>query len=138
MSRELTKATFDLKKQESRSPEGMERTRERRVFVPRADIHETGDAIHLTADMPGVDEKSLEVTLEKNVLTVAGRVEPEIPEGRTLAFAEYGVGDYERSFVLTDAVDRDGIAASIRDGVLRVTLRKAVAVQARKIPVHAG
>ena len=116
---------------------GAERTRARLAFVPRVDIYETDDAIVLLADMPGVDESSLDITLENRVLTVKGYVDPEWPENYTLAYAEYRVGDYERSFTLTDMVDQAGIQATAKDGVLRVHLPKA-RPETRKIAVRAG
>jgi len=114
---------------------GAERTRERPAFVPRADVYETGDTIVVVADMPGVDEKSLDITLEDNVLTINAYVEPEMPEGYGLAYAEYRVGDYLRAFTVSDQIDQDGIEATVRDGVLRLYLPKAEEAKMRKIPV---
>jgi HSP20 family molecular chaperone IbpA len=117
--------------------QGPERTRARLAFVPRVDIYETEDSITLVADMPGVDESSVDITLENRVLTVKGFVEPEWPENYSLAYAEYQVGDYERTFTLTDVIDEEGIGATVRDGVLRLRLPKA-RPEARKITVRAG
>src|SRR5437868_6024187 len=75
-----------------------------RTYMPRADIFETQDAVVLLADVPGVDEKSLDITLEKSVLTIRGSVEQPAPEGFTATYTEYGHGDYERSFKLSDDV----------------------------------
>jgi len=55
----------EVQKKEADAPEGVERTRDRRVFVPSVDIIERNDDLVLIADMPGVDEKSLDITLEK-------------------------------------------------------------------------
>ena len=62
--------------------------------------------------MPGVDETSVDITLEKNVLTISGYVEPMQPEGYSLARVEYNIGDFERAFTLSDKIDRDGIGAT--------------------------
>jgi HSP20 family molecular chaperone IbpA len=115
-----------------------ERTRDRLAFVPRADIYETDEAIYVVADMPGVDESSLDITLEKGVLTLNGTVEPEAPEGYSLAYAEYRVGDYTRSFSLSNEIDQGAIEATLKDGVLRLTLPKVTEAQTRKIAVKAG
>ena len=115
-----------------------ERTRDRPAFVPRADIYETDEAIVVVADMPGVDENSIDITLEKDVLTINGFVEPATPEGYSLAYAEYRVGDYQRAFALSNQVDRDGIEASLKDGVLRLHLPKVTEAKTRKIAVKAG
>lgn len=117
---------------------GAERTRDRLAFVPRADVYETDDEIVVVADMPGVDANSVDITLEENVLTINGYVEPEPPEDLSLAYAEYRVGDYLRAFTLSDQIDRDGIEATVKDGVLRLRLPKAEAAKMRKIPITAG
>lgn len=115
-----------------------ERTRDQLAFVPRADIYETEEAITVVADMPGVDESSVDITLENNVLTINGYVEPLQPEGYNLAYAEYRVGDYQRAFTLSDQIDRDGIEAVVKDGVLRLYLPKVTEVRRRKIAIRAG
>jgi len=115
-----------------------ERTRDRLAFVPRADIYEAGDAIFVVADMPGVDEGSLDITLENNVLTINGYVEPVPPEGYSPIYAEYREGDYVRSFRLSDEIDREGIEATLKHGVLRLTLPKTKEARTRKITVRAG
>jgi HSP20 family protein len=88
--------------------------------------------------LPGVDEKSVDITLEKNELTINGYVKSSQPEGYTLAYGEYETGDYRRTFVLPDEVERNKIEASVKEGVLRLVLPKAVDRQARKITVKAG
>ncbi len=117
---------------------GAERTRDRLAFAPRADIYETDEAITVVADMPGVDENSVDITLENNVLTINGYVEPQQPEGHSLAYAEYQVGDYQRAFTLSDQIDRDGIEAVVKDGVLRLYLPKITEAKKRKIAIKAG
>ena len=127
-----------MQKQEAQAPQGAEFTRARRVFMPRADIYEMPEAIVLVADMPGVDEKGVDITLEKNVLTISGHVEPEkMAENARLAYEEYEVGDYQRVFTLSDEVDREHIEAALKNGVLRVTLPKAGAAKTKKISVKA-
>jgi HSP20 family molecular chaperone IbpA len=128
-------AEKEMQKREASSPVETERTKTMKVFIPRVDICETKDAIVLLADMPGVDEKSIDITLEKNVLTLSGRVEPDMHEGYRAAFMEYEAGDYERAFTLSDEINRDGIEASVKNGVLRLTLPKAEPVKLRKINV---
>lgn len=125
-------------KQESTTPEGTERIKARKVYVPLVDIVETGDALLLVADMPGVDENGIDVTVEKNVLTVKGIVSGDVPEGYKLSYEEYGIGDYERSFTLTNEIDRNGISATIKDGILKLSLPLAKEATSRKIAVAAG
>jgi HSP20 family molecular chaperone IbpA len=117
---------------------GAERTRDRLAFVPRADILETNEGITIVADMPGVDETSVDITLEKNVLTIRGIVDPVDPEGLSLAYSEYRVGDYERAFSLSDQIDQDGIDALVKDGVLRLYLPKITEARRRTIAIRVG
>jgi HSP20 family protein len=133
----MANETMELEKQEVEAPEGVERTGMRRIFVPRVDIFEHDGDVTLLADMPGVNSDSVDITLEKNILTIRGMVNFERPEGYDLAYAEYAVGDYERTFALSDEVDRDKIDATVKNGVLRLLLPKAEAAKARKIAVKA-
>jgi len=127
----------DAEKQEVEET-GAERIRDRKAFVPRVDIYETDDQIVLVADVPGVDQDSIEITLEKSLLTVNGYVEPEPPEGYDIAYAEYDVGDFERSFRLSNQIDQEKIEATVKDGVLRLVLPKIGPAKTRKIAVKAG
>ena len=77
------------------------------------------------------------MTLEKNVLTIYGKVDAEIPENHRLLLSEYGIGDYERAFTLSDEVEKEKIQATVRNGVLRLVLPKVASIRTRKIPVMA-
>ncbi len=99
----------EVQKQSVSNPVETERTRSRKVYVPKVDIYETVDATVLIADMPGVDENSVDITLEKNILTITGAVKPDVYGGRSMAYAEYDVGDYERAFTISDEIDREKI-----------------------------
>ncbi len=134
----MTDANREMTKKEASVPEGVERTKPRRVFKPDVDIVERKDDTVLTADLPGVDEHSLDITLEKNVITIKGTVEQKPRDGYRLAYGEYEVGDYERVFTLSDEVDKDRIQASVKNGVLTLVLPKAAVAQARKIAVAAA
>lgn len=118
--------------------ETSERTRDTRCFVPKSDIYETEEQIFVVMDMPGVQKDNLEISLEKNLLTVSGFVSYEPPEGYSLAIAEYNVGDYERSFRISNQIDQDKIEAQYHNGVLRLTLPKAEEAKKRKIEVKVG
>jgi HSP20 family molecular chaperone IbpA len=126
---------MEVQKEEAIAPEGAERTRECQCFVPRADIYEVEDQIVIVADVAGASENSIDITLEKDILTINAYVDPEEFEGYTLAFAEYEVGDYQRSFRISDEIDREKISAMVKDGVLRVFLPKATEARTRKISV---
>ncbi len=128
-------STKEVQKKVSESPEKAERTRTTKIYIPSVDIIEKKDEIVLFADMPGVDEKNVDITLEKNVLTIYGKVDAIIPEKHRLSLSEYGIGDYHRSFTLTDEVDKDKIQATMKNGVLKLILPKAEAVKTKKIIV---
>lgn len=132
----MDNAKKDVQKQEAAAPEKGEHTRETRVYTPAVDIIERKDDITVIADIPGADEKSVDITLEKNELSIYARTEPEVPEKHALHLAEYGIGDYKRVFSLTEEVDRDKIQATVKNGVLRIVLPKAEAVKTRKIAVR--
>lgn len=129
---------LEAQKQEITESEEIERTRECQCFTPRADIYETEDNIVVVADLPGVDENSVDITLEKNILTINGYVDYREPEGYSLAWAEYEVGDYQRSFRISNEIDRDKIEATIKDGVLRLYLPKLEQAKLKKIAVKVG
>jgi HSP20 family protein len=130
--------SLNVQKQEILSGEETERTRECACYVPRTDIFETDQEIILFADMPGVSSTDLDVTLEKNILTISGNNETQIPQGYTLDFQEYEPGDYQRRFTLSEEIDREKIEATMKNGVLRLTLPKLGPAKTKKINVKAG
>jgi len=128
----------DTKKKEVATTQREERTRERRVYVPLVDIVEGKDETIVIADIPGVDESSVDITVEKNILEIYGKVDPDIPQDMRLVISEYGIGDYHRRFTLSDEIDRDRIQATVKNGVLRLILPKSEKAKTRKIEVKAG
>ena len=115
-----------------------QRTRDRQVYTPRVDIFENADGLELLVELPGADESSVNVTLDKSVLRIEAEVEPPAYEGFRLVSAEYGVGDYSRSFNLSEEIDRERIQARMKDGVLRLSLSKVEPAKARKITIQAS
>jgi len=114
-----------------------ESARERFLFSPPIDIFETDEGLVLHADLPGVSIKTLELQVQDNRLTLFGRVHPVVPaEARTL-HQEYGVGDFLRSFILSDEVDHERITATMTNGALKVVLPKAPQPKPRRIEVNA-
>ena len=119
-------------KEEAKAPEEA-----RRTYVPAVDIVDSEDRTVLYADMPGADEQSIDMAIEKNVLTIKASPEAAGYPVGGLVHSEYGVGDLKRSFALADTVDREAISASIKDGVLMVVLPKT-SPKTRKIAVAAA
>jgi HSP20 family protein len=115
------------------SLDGVERTRTRPAFVPRTDIYETQDNVVLLVDMPGVASDGIDITLEKRTLAIRGYASGQQHQNYRQVYAEYGLGDYERVFTLSEDIDRERIEASQKNGVLRLVLPKAAPAKARKI-----
>ena len=86
-------------------------------------------------EMPGVEKKDLNVNVEKNVVSVDGRIDFSKYKDMEPVYAEYNVGHYARSFALGSAIDQEKIGASLEDGVLTLTLPKAKHAQPRKIAI---
>lgn len=126
---------MELQPQEEIAVEDNERIRERQCFVPKADIYETDADVVIVADIPGVDIKSVDITLEKNVLTINAFRSSNFPEGYSLAYNEYEEGDYVRSFRLSNEIDQEKIDAKVKNGELWLHLPKAAAAKAKKIAV---
>jgi HSP20 family protein len=114
---------------------GEERTRPGRTFVPYIDICETTESLWLWADMPGVDEQSVDVRVHNGVLTIEGRVTLSEYEDLSPVYTEYNVGNFLRRLALTDEVDADHIKARMVNGVLQLELPKAERAKPRRIPV---
>lgn len=108
---------------------------DRLLFTPPIDIYETEEGLVLHADLPGVSSESLELQVQDNKLTLFGRVLPSVPEDAELLHGEYHVGDFLRSFILSDEVDHERVTASLNNGVLKVVLPKAEKSRPRRIPV---
>lgn len=108
---------------------------ERYLFTPPIDIYDSDEGLVLLADLPGVSIQTLELQVQDNKLTLFGRVTPVVPEGARIRHQEYDVGDFLRSFILSDEVDHERITATMNNGVLKVLLPKAQKGQPRRIEV---
>jgi HSP20 family molecular chaperone IbpA len=115
------------KKQESTTPA--------RTYLPVTDIFETEQALTVVMEMPGVDKQNVEVMVENDVLSVAGRIDFSKYEGLQPVYTEYNVGHYARSFQLSNTIDQSRISADLRDGVITLMLPKAEEAKPRKIKV---
>ena len=122
-------------KREERAREH-EPTRAGRTFVPNVDIHETEDALWVRADVPGVDENSVEVRLDEGELRIEGRVNLDAYAQLSPLYTEYNVGNFVRNFRIASAIDREKISARLNDGVLQLELPKAERARPRRIPIQ--
>jgi len=111
------------------------------VAQPAIDLVERDKAFEMTAEMPGLDEKNVEVSVANGVLTVKGQKEEEkVEKKEDFHLKERRFGSFARSIRIPEAVEADKIEAGFRNGVLKVTLPKKLEAQkpVKKIPVKAG
>ncbi len=106
-------------------------------WVPAVDIHEEQDRYVISADVPGVDPASIDVTMENGVLTISGERKSERSEerGNGARRVERLYGSFFRRFALPDSVDAEHVEARSQHGVLEVVIPKKAQVQPKKIKV---
>jgi HSP20 family protein len=110
-----------------------------REFVPQIDVDESEKELRVTAELPGMDEKEVEVTLTQGVLTIKGEKREENEENkRDSHLSELRYGMFERSLQLPTGIDADKAKASFKKGVLKITLPKTAEAQSsrRRIEVE--
>jgi len=107
------------------------------VFRPDVDILEEPDAFVIHADMPGASEETVDVQLEKGLLTLHARL-AETPANLRPLHAEYRDGGYFREFRLSEDIDAGAVSARMKDGVLELRLPKSAAKRPRRITVEAA
>ena len=108
-------------------------------FVPQFEVKETPDAYVFKADLPGIKDDDLDISVTGNRLTVSGRREAEErQENETYYAYERLYGAFTRSFTLPEGVDADHVNADLRDGVLSLRVPKLPEAQPKKINVKAG
>jgi len=127
----------EIATKEKQQVQGQEKTRAGRFFMPEVDIQELNDSLKLFADMPGVKQSDVEVTLNKGTLTIVGTVSTDVYQKLSPLYTEYNVGNYFRQFELNEDVDAQRINASMKDGVLELTLPKSEGARPRRIEVNA-
>jgi HSP20 family protein len=107
-------------------------------WAPAVDIEEHADKYVLTADVPGVDPSTIEITLEKGLLVLAGSREKAVEQaGVESRRVERIAGRFLRRFTLPESVDAEAVKASGKHGVLQVVIPKREAAKPRKIAVNA-
>ncbi len=103
-------------------------------FSPSFNVMEREDAFYISADIPGVKEDDLEITIDKGMLTVSGARKPEeSKDGDNYHVFERRSGSFARTFSLPDGTNADGIVAKLADGVLEVIVPKKAKILPRKI-----
>lgn len=104
------------------------------TFNPHFDVKETKEGYHFTADLPGVKEADLDISMTGNRLTISGKRESgHREEGQNFFVYERAHGAFTRAFTLPDSADMEHARAELKDGVLNILLPKKAAAQPRKI-----
>lgn len=104
------------------------------TFVPAFEVKETSDQFVVKADLPGVKEENLDVSLHNGVLSIAGtRAAEERQESDSFYLYERQFGSFSRSFALPDTADGDKVEAKLEQGILTLTIGKKVEAKPRKI-----
>jgi len=105
---------------------------------PRVGLEDKGSTLVVRADVPGLGEKDVELTLDSSTLTIKGQRSDETPEGYSAHRKERRAYRFSRSFQLPTKVDTEKTEAVIKNGVLTVTLHKAQEAQPRQVTVRAS
>ena len=107
------------------------------LFAPAVDIEETPESFVLHADLPGMDQKDVKVSLTGDTVTIRGERKPESRKGDgSLQRNERVYGAFERSFTLGAPVDKDRVKATYRDGVLEIVVPKAEEARQKEVEIH--
>lgn len=108
-------------------------------LYPKVDVHEDEKAVYVKAEMPGLDEKDLNITLADNLLTIEGEKKDEKSEGdknRSYWYCERSFGSFTRTLTLPEGIKRDDVKATYKNGVLEIVLQKSEETQPKKITVN--
>ncbi len=106
-----------------------------RMFLPVTDIFESDHALTMLVEMPGVSKESIEVKVEADILTIDGRIDFAKYEGLQPLYTEYNIGNFSRTFQLSNEIEQAGIKAELKDGVMKLVLPKAERAKPRRIEV---
>lgn len=112
----------ELQKQET--PKSTVEKVNRRFITPSVNIYESAEETKIIFDMPGVDEKSVDISYDKDVLTIEGRNSYSVPEGFEGAYIGFKTGDYLRKFNINKPVDLEKSKAVMKNGRLTLHLSK--------------
>jgi HSP20 family protein len=110
-----------------------------REMMPSMDLSETDKEIEITAELPGLEEKDIQLNVADNVLTIRGEKKNEREETKKdYHLVERSYGSFTRAVQLPDGVNADGIKAVMSKGVLKVTVPKPAPAQTKKIDIKAA
>ena len=130
--------TTDTKLNPTDGVQSEEHTRSGQFYRPNVDILETANELLLQADLPGATSDSIDINFEDGTLTIHAKVNNRQANDTTYMLQEYGIGDFYRTFKVSEQIDSTRISAEYHDGVLALHLPKVEAAKPRKITVQAG
>ncbi len=107
------------------------------VITPPVDIYETDNEYVLKADMPGVAKDNVNITFNNNELEITGKVDDEYTSNENMTYREYTLFNYYRKFVVSNAINPEGISALLENGVLTIKLPKREEAKPKKIEIKA-
>lgn len=106
------------------------------AFTPSMEVTETDKAIEITTELPGLDEKDIDISIANDILTIRGEKKAEKEEKKkNYRLIERSYGAFERSLALPPGISADAIKASMSKGVLKLVLPKPAAAQAQKVKI---
>ena len=124
---------------ESFGPEGREESLSTTSFAPPVDVYEDEHSVTLKIEVPGIDEKDIDVRIENNTLTVHGERKFEKEEKEeNYRRVERQYGSFTRSFTLPNTVDHENVSANYEKGVLKIKLAKKAEAKPKQIKVNVG
>ena len=124
---------------DSYGPEGREETLNTTSFAPPVDVYEDEHSVNVKIEVPGIDEKDIDVRIENNVLTVHGERKFEKEEKQeNFRRVERQYGSFTRTFTLPTTVDAEKVAASYDKGILKIALPKKAEAKPKQIKVNVG
>lgn len=109
----------------------------RMAALPRVSLFDVGQNLVVKAEVPGLSDKDVRITINQDVLSIEGERKADAPEGFRVHRRERSPASFSRSFALPTRVDAEQSVAVVKDGILTVTLRKAADAQPRQIAVRA-
>jgi len=129
-------AQKELQVQQKREVEKpQETTVPTRFYQPTTDIFEEESSLTLVMEMPGVQKENVDITIEKSVLDVEGKIDFSKYEDLEPVYTEYNVGHYKRNFSLSSKIDQSKISAEMDNGLLTLVLPKAEEAKPRTIKI---
>lgn len=115
--------------------EAKKTSEQKQIYSPPVTIYENDESYVVFVALSGVDDKTVQVRVDKGILTIEASLNLELPDGATAKYTEVRLGDCRRSLNIGDEVDQDQIEASFKSGLLKLTLAKNKNARARKIPI---